>query len=310
MTGSTKPDLDRLGYFREMSYITIGDPYIDLGKFVFNEDSCKGKQLYGISTKSKCGLNDGYFTPYNRLFIGESYTDMTKIKHEERLKEKIKEGVKAFLPPSGSKQLIGSGSYWGTFSQPISYFRNEFIKSIKSSDEKNFYTSPSKKGAGSSYPNVTIGKLPAYVSEPYLDNIDKTNNIKDHKNSILGRKSFIQCGNIDYFGPDPYKQQQGIIKRPLKPATIQTKRITIPFRPSNPGKEPGGYKAGTFNPFPNYISEPYIDPYKRIHSHRDAKVFIPSSGPKSARFDSILTRNVNKTINSSNFDTVKSVIYS
>ncbi|CAH8521512.1 unnamed protein product [Schistosoma margrebowiei] len=308
MTGSTKPDLDRLGYFREMSYVTIGDPYIDLGKFVFNEDSCKGRQLYGISTKSKCGLNDGYFSPYNRLFIGESYTDMTKIKHEEHLKEKMKEGTKAFLPSSCPKQLIGSGNYWGTFSGPIPYFRNEFIKSTKSSDGKNFYTSPSKKGAGSSYPNVTIGKLPAYVSEPYLDNINKTN--KDYKNAILGRKNFIKCGNIDFFGPDPYKQQNGIVKKPIKPTTIQTKRITIPFRPSNPGKEPGGYKAGTFNPFPNYISEPYIDPYKRIKSHRNTKVFIPSSGSKSARFDSILTRNVNKTINSSNFDTIKSVTYS
>ncbi|CAH8481142.1 unnamed protein product [Schistosoma turkestanicum] len=274
MTGSTKPDLDRLGYFREMSYVTIGDPYIDLGKFIFKGDSCKGRQLYGISAKSRCGLNDGYFGPYNRVFIGESYTDMKKIKHEERLKEKLKEVTKVFLPSSGSKQMNGSGSYWGSFSKPIPYFRNQFTKSTKPSNGKNFYTSPSKKGAGSCYPNVTIGKLPAFVSEPYLDRIDKTNDMKDYKNAIIGRRSFIQCGNIDYFGPDPYKQPYSIIKKPLKPIKTQTKRITIPFLPSNPGKEPGGYKAGTFNPFPNYISEPYIDPCRRIKTHRESKVFL------------------------------------
>ncbi|TNN14431.1 UPF0602 protein C4orf47 [Schistosoma japonicum] len=308
MTESTKPDLDRLGYFREMSYTTIGDPYIDIGKFIFNENAGKGRQLFGISTKSRCGLNDGYFSPFNRIFIGESVTDIAKIKHKEHLKEKIKEGSKVFLPSSGSKQFLGSGSYWGTFSDPIPHFSNDLIKSTKSSDGKNFYTSPPKKGAGSSYPNLTIGKLPAYASDPYLDHSGKAEDIKDYKNAILGRKSFIQCGNIDFFGPDPYKQQ-GVARKPPKPIKIRSKSFSIPFRPSNPGKLPGGYKAGTFNPFPNYISEPYIDPVERIRSHRESKVFIPSSGFKSARIDSILTRNVYKTINSSNYDTIKSVVY-
>ncbi|VDQ14333.1 unnamed protein product, partial [Trichobilharzia regenti] len=209
MAASTKPDLDRLGYFRELSYHTIGDPYVDLGKFVFNQSSGRGKQMYGVYAKTKSGLNDGYFGVYNRPFIGEAYTDMTKVKHQERLKEKTKERPTVFLPPSGSKPLIGSGNYWGTFSNPIPHFSNESISSAKHSSEKNFYTSQTKKGSGAR-------------------------------------------------------------------------------------KQPGGYKAGTFNPFPTYISEPYVDPCKRLPSKRESKVFIPSSGFKSARFESILTKNVYK----------------
>ncbi|CAH8839240.1 unnamed protein product [Trichobilharzia szidati] len=307
MAASTKPDLDRLGYFSELSYHTIGDPYVDLGKFVFNQSSGRGKQMYGVYTKTKCGLNDGYFGVYNRPFVGEAYTDMTKVKHQERLKEKTKERPTVFLPPSGTKSLIGSGNYWGTFSNSIPHFSNESIPSAKHSSEKNFYTSPSKKGSGASYPNLTIGKFPAYMSEPYLDRVGKASDTESEKRLTMGRRSFILSGNIDYFGPDPYKQQ-GFDKLP-KIMPVQSKSITVPFRPSNPGKQPGGYKAGTFNPFPTYISEPYVDPYKRLPAKRESKVFLPSSGFKSARFESILTKNVYKVMNSSNYDLVKSVTY-
>ncbi|CAH8492315.1 unnamed protein product [Heterobilharzia americana] len=307
MTLTTKPDLDRLGYFKELSYHTIGDPYVDLGRAALSQSSMKGRQMYGAYTKTRCGLNDGYFSPFKRSFIGEALTDMTKIRHQERLKEKSKERPIVFFPPSGSKQLIGSGGYWGTFSGSIPHFSNESIQSIKSSSGKNFYTSPPKKGSGSGYLNITIGKFPTYVSEPYLDSVGKTSDTENHKRLLMGRKGFILSGNIDYFGPDPYKVQ-GLQKLPTV-VPIQTKSITVPFRPSNPGKQPGGYKAGTFNPFPKYISDPYIDPYKRLRSKRESKVFIPSSGFKSARFESILTRNVYKAMNSSNYDLVKSVVY-
>ena len=42
---STKNDMNRLGLFQEMKYISIQDPYKPSSKFGFNEAAHKGKQV-------------------------------------------------------------------------------------------------------------------------------------------------------------------------------------------------------------------------------------------------------------------------
>lgn len=55
-------DIQRIGLFSEVGYITIGDPYRTIVDRPFNDSASRGKQMMSCATKSKTGLGDGYFT--------------------------------------------------------------------------------------------------------------------------------------------------------------------------------------------------------------------------------------------------------
>lgn len=305
-----KHDLERLGYFQVPSYLNIDDPYIDQNKVFLNSSNVKGRQLYGKYSKSKCGLNDGYFSDFCRVFSGEAITDLAKLKHRERIKEKLKRLGSEFIPSGGSKFLLGTGSYWGTFSKSPVYFSSQMVQPVSNyQNPRNIYTNPGKKGTGSGYVGVTIGKYPNYSAEPYVDQISLCNSNKQHRRCLLGRREFIQSGRIDFFSLNPYKQSHRF-KYSSNNKLPKTKTPSIHFRLSNPAKRDGGMKAGTFNPFPNHISEPYVDQCKLNKAKRDEnKVFLPPSGSKSTRFESIISCNVRKTINNLNHKLVTSLLY-
>ena len=55
----------------------------------------------------------------------------------------------------------------------------------------------------------------------------------------------------------------------------------------------GGMKAGTFEPYPTYSSDPYIkNPAKRIMGDEKKKIFTPPAVPKSRPTKSIVAQNV------------------
>ncbi|KAF6775999.1 hypothetical protein AHF37_04367 [Paragonimus kellicotti] len=289
-----KLDLDRLGYFNEPSYISIGDPYLDPARRLGIQEQFKGRQLFGITSRSRCGLNHGYFSDYQRTFVGEGLVNMGKIHYREKLEENKKNIQPQFLPASGYKLPNGSGTLYGTFTKPSPYFCGAEAKSARVEERPNIVTNPPKKGTGFGYPNVTINKFPIYESSPYVTgNTYKEENDR-HKQLLGGRREFLTSNHSDYFEPNPFKQD--VRSRSLPNISKSTLNNVPVFRPPNPGKLSGGCYAGTLNPFPTHQPNPYIDTYQINKQPKEKRIFMPSSGSKTTRTESIMLANIRKYI--------------
>lgn len=120
-----KNDIQRIGLFSEVGYITIGDPYKPIIDRPFNDKAARGKQMMSSCTKSKTGLCDGYFqSNFGRVFEKEGYTDPIKQRRLERSKETKRNIVPtAFYPSNATKKPSGKGSSYGTFSGAVQYFK-------------------------------------------------------------------------------------------------------------------------------------------------------------------------------------------
>ena len=118
-------DIQRIGLFSEVGYITIGDPYKSLRDRPFNDKAGKGKQMMSFCTKSKTGLCDGYFqSNFGRIFEKEGYSDQRRLARLERINEAKKNtDSKPFLPSNATKKPSGLGSHYGTFSGKVPYFK-------------------------------------------------------------------------------------------------------------------------------------------------------------------------------------------
>ncbi|GIY42978.1 UPF0602 protein C4orf47 [Caerostris extrusa] len=101
----TGPDFEKIGLFRE-----DGVPGVHSTKIAFNEDSKKGKQMMTNCTRSKTSAQDGYFEPtFNRLFEGEGYMDMIRLRRTRRLEQATKNLAETFIysnPPKNRKYLL------------------------------------------------------------------------------------------------------------------------------------------------------------------------------------------------------------
>ncbi|XP_058252854.1 UPF0602 protein C4orf47 homolog isoform X2 [Hemibagrus wyckioides] len=246
-----KSDMERVGLFKEMGYVSIGDKYKPLIYRPFNEAAYKNKQMLVSGPKKKSALQAGYFdTQFKRIFENEALTDLIKIRRQHQIQQAKKNLAKAFLPSSGEKKFSGVGSYYGTLGGPVKAMSSlEIPKKAYKSPGKNIYTSPAKKGSGYGFPDVTLSKLELYSSDPY-----------DRVRELL---------------------------------------------------KTGGMKAGTFDPYPSHSTDPYIikksklDP---VSANKGLKIFHPSPGPKSTPVKSILSLNVNRFVNSTNYNQVPSIM--
>lgn len=113
-------DLDRLGLFIEMPYLTYGkwQPKKKPKKLVINPP------LYGSGWKSKCANQDGYFEEeYKRIFAGEY----------KKRKQKKKSGPRiVFVPTGPGKKHSTPNDYFGCFvDEPPERFSPQVIKSKK-----------------------------------------------------------------------------------------------------------------------------------------------------------------------------------
>ncbi|PIK35996.1 putative UPF0602 protein C4orf47-like [Apostichopus japonicus] len=300
-----KNDMERIGLFQEMGYVTIGDKYTTPGSKPFNESAHKAKQMLPGGSKTITALQGGYFDEkFARVMEGEAYTDPVKRRRQERLKGSKKNIGTAFLPSSGDKKPSGLGNHYGTIGGPVGAFSpaSRSGKGYKSPG-RNVITNPSKKGTGYGYPNLLIGKQYTYSTNPY----DKGKELrrKEHQASRSAMKGGAFKLNMhprSYFDSNPYYADKSLppIKRNASP-----KRDVKPFRPSHPAKIIGGSKAGTFDPYPSHSNDPYKPKIakgpKAMNS--SGKIFTPSPGPKSAPTSSIVNQNVFRSINSTNFRT-------
>ncbi|CAB4010018.1 Hypothetical predicted protein [Paramuricea clavata] len=295
-----KNDLNRVGWFSEMGYISIGDPYKPK-KNAFNEASHKGKQMLPGGSKTRSARQDGYFEKqFTRIMEAESYSDPVKRRRQDRLKQSSLNLGHAFVPSSGEKLASGAGSHYGTFAGPVGAFSpvDKAKKGYKSSG-RNFTTNPAKKGTGYGYLGVTIGPTPKYTPDPYERAKEIRN--KDQDMSIKVRKGGAFRLNLHpktYFDGNPYKSDKPL--PPLKDAKARP-QIGKPFKQSSPGKEIGGCKAGCFESYPSHSDDPYQPKKTSADGSQAKKIFRPSQGPKSTPFVSVIKENVDRRINVTNF---------
>ncbi|KAL0593989.1 UPF0602 protein C4orf47 [Plecturocebus cupreus] len=306
--GGGKTDMERIGLFSEMEYITVGDKYVSPFNRPFNEAASKNKQMLPGGSKEMSNLQAGYFDPhFVRIFEGEGYVNLNQVRRRDMMQAARKNLSKAFLPSSGEKKPCGLGSYYGTIGGPVPFFSAQSRPREKyEAPGKNLYTSPGKKGTGYGYANITIGKQFSHADDFYdapKQNYKKEN--EEQHRLLKGAPFKLNLHPRDYFDANPYFSEE-----PLPPIKRKEKKeaISNTFKPSSPGKKPGGMKAGTFDPYPSHSADPYVTKLAKI-SGKDDKIFHPPSGPKSRPVESIMTLNVRRALNSKNYKTASVPAY-
>ncbi|XP_059156791.1 UPF0602 protein C4orf47 homolog isoform X2 [Physella acuta] len=304
-----KSDMERVGLFKEMKYITVGDPFKTPGQGVFNESASKGKQMLPGGLKEKSAKQDGYFNDkFGRVFEGESYTDPVKLRRLHRMSESKKNLSKAFLPTNGYKTMNGLGTFYGTLGGTVSSFSPASKESgSKREPLKNILTNPGKKGTGYGYVNICLNPYPPHGADDYNKGIMMyKQDLAKHKAALKAGAFRLNMHPADYFSPNPYRSDVGVPAPRKWAGDLPEKPITTPFRPSNPGKNLAGMKAGTFDPYPSHSADPYGIKYKRPVNvvNKIGKQFVPPPGPKSTPCNSIVNQNVTRSVNITNYRTI------
>lgn len=297
--------MERIGLFSEMGYISIGDAYVTTFNRPFNKAASKNRQMLPGGSKMKSALQAGYFDPvFKRVFDSEAYSDPVKQRRLFRMEESKKNVGQIFRPNDGEKMRSGLGSYYGTFGGSMPAFSAELkARGEYKAPGKNFYTNPSKHGTGYGYPGLTIGKQYEHSAENYNISKDmyKAENER-HRSQLKGGPFRLNMYPREYFDANPFHSD-----RPLPPLKKTEEKIkdVKPFKPSSPAKEPGGMKAGTFDPYPLHSD----DPYRPLLGMGDTaakggRLFHPPSGPKSRPVQSVLAAHVVKSMTPMNYKTV------
>ncbi len=238
------------------------------------------------------------------MLEGEAYSDIVKIRRKDRIQQAKRNIGKAWIPSNETKIQSGLGSFYGCFNGHIDAFSAVTRGKEKyKSPGKNFYTNPGKQGTGYGYLNITIGNYHKYASEPYNRSKEMRNAemSKDIKRRTGGAFKLSAIGQ-EHFDDNPYRSRKPL--PPPKTPKQPEKRRLKPFVPSAPPKLMGGSKAGTFDGYPEHSVEPYST---RKVGDRNAKkkfvggVFKPSQCLKSMPTNSVLSQNIHRSINRSNF---------
>ncbi|XP_068571598.1 cilia-and flagella-associated protein 96 [Cebidichthys violaceus] len=296
-SGDVKSDMERLGVFQEMSYITIRDKYTPPTNRLFNESAYRQAGI----TKQRCALQSGFFDKsFKRIFEREALSDPLRLARQNRIQQAKKNIGKAFLPCNAIKRPCGSGSYYGSLSGPFEAMSPLSVaRKAHRSPGCNIVTSPPKKGSGYSYPNVTLSKIELYASDPYSrakEVLEKEAAI--HRSKLRDGPFKLNLHPRDYFQGNPYRSD-----KPLppshKPLPAAQKVSAVPFKPPSPSKKIGGFKAGTFDCYPIHSPDPYI--IRRSKPTHREPIFHPAPGPKSIPVKSIITVNVNRSVHSANY---------
>ncbi|XP_064305670.1 cilia-and flagella-associated protein 96 isoform X1 [Phalacrocorax carbo] len=344
MPAEGKSDMERIGLFSEMGYVTIGDKYVSHYMRPFNEAASKNRQMLPGGTKTLSALQAGYFEPqFVRIFDGEAYANPVQLRRRYRLAESKKNLGKAFLPSNGDKlpgcmimyfadqfmtycqKLIfklvfkktvfvtsdrcGLGSYYGTIGGSYAYFSPQ----LKARERyippgKNFYTNPGKKGTGYGYANLTIGEQFPHEPDGYeVERINAKKAQEEHKRLVKGGPFKLNLYPQEYFDMNPYFNDKPL--PPLKKPPPE-KPIAPPFKPSSPAKKSGGMKGGTFDPYPSHSADPYvIKKSKAVTTNKERQIFHPPPGPKSRPVMSIINLNVIRSLNVKNYKTAQLTSY-
>ncbi|XP_060905050.1 cilia-and flagella-associated protein 96 [Labrus mixtus] len=301
VSGEGKSDMERLGVFKEMSYITVGEKYSPQTNRPFNESAYLSRQMQAGIAKQRCALQSGFFEKsFNRIFEREALSDPLRQARQNRIQQAKKNLGKAFLPCNSVKKPCGSGSYYGTLCGPVEAMSPLTVaRKARPTPGRNILTSPPKKGSGYSYPNVTLSKIELYVSDPYsrVKEVQKRE-ASIHRSKLRDGPFKLNLHPKEYFQRNPYRSDKPLppAHKPLPPAK---KDSPVPFKPPSPSKKIGGMKAGTFDSYPSHSFDSYV--IRRSKPTNQEPVFRPAPGPKSTPVKSIIAVNVNRSVHSVNY---------
>ncbi|KAA3680283.1 uncharacterized protein DEA37_0014849 [Paragonimus westermani] len=286
-----KPDLQRLGVFKEMSYHTIGDPYVPFQFTPYvqrtNPRGVPPMYLPGGYSKTKAANSDGYFAPFKSAHIGDGVMKYVDIMRQMRKVEKSKRiGQGEWIPSGSTKLRSGTGSLYGNLKERSDAF-DPAVKVIpKLHEPRNFYTSPGKKGTGYGYVDVCINPYPKW--QPDDNPVEVVYQRADHVAKLKDRRPFIStCRSLGAFDGNPWAKGDPLAPGGPIPMAFgvaglpKSTQIEPIFVPSHPAKKDGGMKDGTLSKFPEYSSEPYIQPSKVIKEDKSKFVggrWIPNPG--------------------------------
>ncbi|KAK2493167.1 hypothetical protein MC885_017478 [Smutsia gigantea] len=252
-----KTDMERIGLFSEMEYVTVGDKYVSQFNRPFNEAASKKRQILPGGSKEMSNLQAGYFDPhFVRIFEGEGYVNLNQVRRQRMMEEAKKNLGKAFLPSGGDKKP---------------------------------------------YANITIGKQFSHSSDFYdAPKLNYKKENEEHHRLLKGTPFKLNLYPREYFDANPYLSEKSL--PPIRKAE-KKELLTLPFKPSSPGKKAGGMKAGTFEPYPSHSADPYVVKLAKQVSSKSVKIFHPPNGPKSRPVKSIMTLNVERALNMKNYKT-------
>ncbi|CAF1169496.1 unnamed protein product [Adineta ricciae] len=315
---SGKEDMDRIGLFKEMEYVTVKDPYKEASKINFNEAAYKGKQIMSKSSKERStGSMAGYFeTEFKPLRA--SYIDPISMRRQARNEEKKRNIVsRPFVTMSRAKDPEGLGSFFGTFGglpKDPDPTKSKYRDQPKPSPEKpNFKTNPSKKGTGYGYPHLCLSKDPSYTykdkTDDYSASIDaQRKDFAHHKASMKAGVFKLNMHPKEYFDRNPFHddgkggKRRGEEKERSRSAPSDKK----PFKFSSPGKSLGGNKDGCFDKFPKRSDkDPYVvgtiySPPKNV-VNKQGKTYFPNKYPKTRPSDSVINKFVTLHVTQQNY---------
>lgn len=301
-----KNDMNRVGVFQEMSYITTGDPYVPKYKSAFNEQANKGKQMLPGPVKDRVtALQDGYFTkPFARVFDKESYSDPISLRRRARVDESKKNVTnKPFITFRGPIEPEGLGSNYGTFTGNTEYFSGKTREGKPRESEKpNVKTNPSKKGTGYGYTGVTLDKYPENKPSNFFAADQKAREDQaSHKKATVGAAFKSGKYHKEYFDKSPFYNEKDGKQFKDKDGKKQAEK---PFKFSSPPKSMGNLD-GFYTKFPGHMTDPWhaVNDYKPIKKivNNTGKLFTPQQGPKSKPQESVINKNVKIHVNSKNF---------
>uniref|UniRef100_A0A3Q3GFC3 Cilia-and flagella-associated protein 96 n=1 Tax=Labrus bergylta TaxID=56723 RepID=A0A3Q3GFC3_9LABR len=275
VSGEGKSDMERLGVFKEMSYITVGEKYSPQTNRPFNESAYLSRQMQVGIAKQRCALQSGFFEKsFNRIFEREALSDPLRQARQNRIQQAKKNLGKAFLPCNSIKKPCGSGSYYGTLCGPVEAMSPLTVaRKARPSPGRNILTSPPKKGSGYRFTDIVF---------------------KYKQKNLLRDGPFkLNLHPKEYFQRNPYRSDKPLppAHKPLPPAK---KDSPVPFKPPSPSKKIGGMKAGTFDSYPSHSADSYV--IRRSKPTNQEPVFRPAPGPKSTPVKSIIAVNVNSSV--------------
>ncbi|ESN98539.1 hypothetical protein HELRODRAFT_177018 [Helobdella robusta] len=274
-----KNDMNRLGIFKELGYISIGDEYKDNRALNFNQAAGKGKQMVVQGAKTKASTQDGYFDKhFSRIMEGEAYSNPAKITARAQLAaaklgqaatssatssraaasatvaattatvvEEKQTGPKKrpFIPSSGEKKPSGSGSYYGCLSEPVEAFSSLLKPKDKEKDAKL-----SKFGTF----RTNLAPRPYFDENPYK-NEQETSNQSRRQLNIMTSSNSNSSSSTSQHG----RQKDG------GGTANNGEAILKPFKPSSPAK---------------LGSEDSEGEKRKGAKKKSAKTFFPNPGPK------------------------------
>lgn len=279
------------GFFMEMSYITIGDPYKEKTHCVSREVD-KEKQLKIKQQRRKVqrgpDLNDK-MTEYPRLFIGEC---LNTYRSARRNTNPYKNIGPTWIPAGRMKKVCGSGGL--DYGRPISFLESKF-SDIKKEPPSSFVVNTICDHDFSGWFNGVGGDpYPKYMHE---------NEVVSKKRTFVESRFVQSVPFISVCKPKATFTSDNEMYRSVEVPEKRKKKKDVKVSISNQPKRKFTPKRKS-----SVKNDPYKDPIIPFRPKTEnLKPFYPQKGPKSKRTPSILQTLINKKVNCRNRKYIKRI---